>query len=358
MAKTGRVFILGAGFSHSHAQWIGERRARVPLVRSFFREMIGFISGLKADQPDAFRQWFRIVYLAAVAGGDRSRLADRAWLNRLPGDRRFLSRVNVEDLLPFASSSYALWRDLDLAPDRVRRRLLANLRSFPDYWVRAIGVYLNLFRAGRRSAISRFARNLRPGDVILTFNWDNLLEQACMRLGLAVRYHGPAFASGVVLLKLHGSVDWLRLEKRNPFRRTMLERLLGRVWRITDYPGFMDRHAVKYVPLIVPPVAAKTYTPELRGLWRDAVKALIGSSRVVVIGYSLPQSDHLARALMSWASHPEFSRGWGRSVEVVDPCKQAFKRVREALKGRGRIVWIPRRFEESKYARVVRNGLF
>ena len=79
-----------------------------------------------------------------------------------------------------------------------------------------------------------FARRLKPNDLILTFNYDVLLERALERVGKAYRLFPNRYTKihahyaeidsskdEVILLKVHGSVDWFD-------RRRYLERIAGR----------------------------------------------------------------------------------------------------------------------------------
>lgn len=67
----------------------------------------------------------------------------------------------------------------------------------------------------------RFARHLQPHDVILTFNYDTVLEEALRRIGRQFRLFPTRFKEigefasvaddpreEVVILKMHGSIDW------------------------------------------------------------------------------------------------------------------------------------------------------
>ncbi|MEW6262761.1 MAG: hypothetical protein AB1641_06745 [Thermodesulfobacteriota bacterium] len=67
----------------------------------------------------------------------------------------------------------------------------------------------------------KFARRLRPGDYILTFNYDILLERSLDALEIPYRLFPDRFVSvsrysgiidsrkeEVIILKLHGSIDW------------------------------------------------------------------------------------------------------------------------------------------------------
>lgn len=70
-------------------------------------------------------------------------------------------------------------------------------------------------QSGNLCPIERFAERLVDSDTIITFNYDTLLETALA--GLRKKWnHGlrDKCDGGVPVLKMHGSVDWLVLERR------------------------------------------------------------------------------------------------------------------------------------------------
>ncbi len=60
----------------------------------------------------------------------------------------------------------------------------------------------------------RFARCLRPGDAIVTFNYDTIVERACEEVGANWCYpFDDKCDEKIAVAKLHGSVDWIALER-------------------------------------------------------------------------------------------------------------------------------------------------
>ena len=49
---------------------------------------------------------------------------------------------------------------------------------------------------------------ISPGNFIITSNWDVLIERYAQLHGIPLRHSGAGDPSEVVLLKLHGSIDW------------------------------------------------------------------------------------------------------------------------------------------------------
>ncbi len=156
------------------------------------------------------------------------------------------------------------------------------------------------------------------GAVVLTLNYDTLLEWALRRvivggggpldlraaLGIELQsipgYLGVPETRTVVLLKLHGSIDWFYSGSDMYFGEPIYDHPL---------PG--------KVPLILPPVASKSlyFNNELiRGQWTLAAEALARAKRIFCIGYSLPTTDLTVRFLLH-ASRSKFI-GEPRSVPV------------------------------------------
>jgi hypothetical protein len=52
-----------------------------------------------------------------------------------------------------------------------------------------------------------FAEQLHEGDMVISFNWDVLLEIALMQVGKRFTYSGEVDGS-IKLCKLHGSINW------------------------------------------------------------------------------------------------------------------------------------------------------
>lgn len=53
-------------------------------------------------------------------------------------------------------------------------------------------------------------RMIQPGNIVITTNWDTLVERACHARDVPYRLSGPPQDSALVVLKLHGSIDWVR----------------------------------------------------------------------------------------------------------------------------------------------------
>jgi len=189
-----------------------------------------------------------------------------------------------------------------------------------------------------------FAKNLRPSDAILTFNWDVLPEVLMLREETTFcRYDWTP--SRVKLIKLHGSVDLLGAP--NPLMQADLERNPERFECVTKYlwrARTSEQVLVRTKPspfgrslwpqerynkgavLVMPPRYPLGYGFRLIQFnWQKARTALERARQVYIIGYSLPESDLAFRRLVAKAS-----AGWSAevTVDVWNPDPEVGSRAR------------------------------
>lgn len=203
----------------------------------------------------------------------------------------------------------------------------------------------------RREYLRCELKSLSPGDAILTTNWDTLAERTLSELGLwfptdgygiaaPLRPYGIKYAdiplsdlsSKVHVLKLHGSVGWHSLPRKNSWYLRYAnflqflpiavrgEHLLLQDPRETERPYGWHESRV----LIRPSFLKRLQSPVLQDIWRIADKYLHTADEVKIIGYSLPESDGAVRALLN----PLGRRLEDGDVEVtvVDPDQEALNR--------------------------------
>lgn len=162
-------------------------------------------------------------------------------------------------------------------------------------------------------------RIVRPGNVIITSNWDLLVEWYAACRGIPLRLGGSLDNDVVTLIKLHGSVDWTAraywLGTASVREFAVLRELQnGRAARRIDL-GLDDVLRIRAVeamsrswqfikartrrPLMVKMSQGKTtdFAP-IKGMWSDAYHALSASRHVELLGYSLPPDDIEIRTLL------------------------------------------------------------
>lgn len=329
------VFVLGAGFT----------KAFVPgaplLVDDYpIKELL--------EQFRGFEHAARVLEFAA-AGGD-SKVDLEALLTRLSG-------------MPYDSRE-AL-REFAVLESALQDRLLSRIQE-----AKAGGVEKELL-----AGFARFLLKSRAN--VVTFNYDDVLDQSLWEVR---RYAGgparmdywhpdggygfycrPSSVSvtdrtlymdqpSTLVLKLHGSMNWRsRLGEppaRGPSALLHHEKWLGESngWHQSG-PTYTLEEIEKYLepePFIVPPVLIKTglsLHPVLRVIWEAAYKVLSRASQVVFIGYSVPETDLVARTLfretldgrrdvelhvVNWAdaddSKARLRAAYGKVLRIPDEC--------------------------------------
>ena len=158
----------------------------------------------------------------------------------------------------------------------------------------------------------KLLKKLKAKDTMITFNYDTVIEESFedARLwtpvggyGVGVYGHKLDWArkwlkqrgrsdfpsSKLMLLKLHGSLNWvLNINKRVRIKPRPY------VVRTKNKTPTFDSVAI-LAPGWNKPIAKAPFN----GLWRDARLRLQQAKSIVVIGYSLPETDLLARGLFA-----------------------------------------------------------
>jgi hypothetical protein len=225
------------------------------------------------------------------------------------------------------------------------------------------------------------ARWLNAGDMVMSFNYDLLIDRALRkrsdwfpndgygltffrlgrRSGQDVEWRQPLLTrSAVTLLKLHGSMNWLY--PRDSWETVLHADLRGRPKRDvpqhlfcldemspsfeSDHPLYewwerydfsFDDYTYDLHSVIIPPTIAKPYRsfePLIGDLWAKALKELLErTTELFLIGYSLRPDDTRSWWLFRKIASESHSL---RRVIVVDPSDEVFNRVRDAF-GRVRV---------------------
>ncbi len=187
--------------------------------------------------------------------------------------------------------------------------------------------------------LREFGERLRPGDAVITFNYDATLERVLSEQGKWTPTKGYGFrvdldfdpkadraaaelGSAVKILHLHGCVGWFD----------------GGASHIALSRGFLQFLGVNAVdrsmpdepktkPMLIHPSFIKSFEQGYGGLadlWRQAGGALKGACRVFVIGYSLPEADGAALALL--VTNTDRNR-----VQIVNVDRKHSGRLRQLL---------------------------
>jgi hypothetical protein len=294
-----RVFLLGAGASKSWG---------LPLTNELFPLALTGVA--KHRRRQLIRNFIQYQYPHFRA----------RWKNYPPFEE-FLSLVDV--YLEFAD---VIKREHSFSKDEV-----AQIKK--DLLLATSVVLHEALPPADRSRVTKFAEVLRPGDVVITFNWDLLVEEALYDLKKEWKYE---LRDGVIcILKPHGSLDWYD-SKEASIAPDLVFPLNQKFRRILVFKRFRPpRVPNPVVPVILPPVINKKIVyKELQSIWRGAWLALRHAPEIYVIGYSLPPEDLHARFTIRSAirANEKFEQP-GPKVTVVNPDRDVYLRFARLMNG-------------------------
>lgn len=156
-----------------------------------------------------------------------------------------------------------------------------------------------------------FAKQLKDKDLILTFNWDCLLEMAIEKVGKKFTYHYNG--EGIKIFKMHGSINW-RLGEPNDLGQPIKDNFLN--WesmKLSDNlmpkeiyfsEKLFNHHVWKYYnclgevePFIILPGYGKAFdVRNLAHFWYKSEYVFAFTHDVYIIGLSLAPDDFFIRS--------------------------------------------------------------
>ncbi|MGA9209257.1 MAG: hypothetical protein WB347_15745 [Terriglobales bacterium] len=269
-----RVYILGAGASAS---------CGIAVAKDILAESITRLGSRDARNKELVHALLSYLY-PSFNEGLRNYPNIEDFLNLLEMAKSFNSEEFIES---------SLWpkQKLDLVKN-------VTLKAVTDYlWERMQGVdSLNPMKAFA-------AKSLKHADTAITFNWDVTLERGLWDreddFWMPYTYNRRRRGKYITILKPHGSIDWFRIAD-------LSNKLLKRTEKLDDqvrvYPHFnFSKHPelAKVQPVIVPPLATKSFEFEcLKKTWRSVYRAVADSTELCIVGYSLPKEDQFARLVL------------------------------------------------------------
>jgi hypothetical protein len=161
--------------------------------------------------------------------------------------------------------------------------------------------YLNTL-LGAWSSINSISAN-----AIISFNYDLIVEDALNKLSIPYRYGIETKESSthsIELLKLHGSINW-GLRKNS----TSYE----------IHKSYSDLLSHGQTPQIIPPTWRKIFTGQLRQVWDNSLSALEKATRIIVIGFSMPETDNHFKYLLAAGLQKNISL---REIVFVNPDRE------------------------------------
>ena len=196
-----KIFIIGAGFSSP---------AGLPLTQQLFeqiREETRFNTWMSETieiEYESFKEYINNTYDKEDAERKLSNIED------------FISFLDVEHFLSLHGAD--TWSDIGNQAQILTRNLICKIlyNAMKKITPEKFKLYL------------KFVEKLKPGDIIITFNYDTIIEEALFRLNKRFRFHYyGSFPDGydenkdIILFKMHGSMNWFNISNFDNFNLKM-----------------------------------------------------------------------------------------------------------------------------------------
>lgn len=296
------VFLLGSGFSHAIS-------AAMPTMRDLAGPALSFVNDYRPQRS-----------LGAVPLGDLE-----AWMSQLAEPPPFLSESDaLEDKALFLRLADWLWTTLF----RAQQAVFSSQESMPE-WLEKLVTHWHEHRAE-----------------VITLNYDYLVEAALEGLHLGEQptplgyydayplavpfwFHRTGGAFGrearptLKLYKLHGSLNWFYSGAPEFRGQQIYDSQLAGSWSSLSESWLtleqLRERVPGQVPLIVPPTSYKSrfFDNELvRAIWQRARRAVEVAETIFMIGYSMPPTDLMVRALVGLGTEGKTVVSINRDVEI------------------------------------------
>jgi hypothetical protein len=281
--------------------------------------------------------------------------ASSEWYRDIAGflTARYGLEPDIEQLLEAIRDQIANLAHSDSNELQVEREKLKNAQQLIGHGL------IDWFRTIRQNPAPNYAGFAKSvvgiGDSIITFNYDDSLERELAGIGKWSVGRGYGFdldacspESGTVVLKLHGSMNWLASlfggRTRGGFicngsslgSGPTIQQIDVDFLGCQQFGGRIFPGGVAF-PLLILPYKDKKFRFETSfgfeygdfwdSLWSRAHEDLKASDRLVIIGYSLPPVDQRARTMLLQET-PKEAR-----VEVV--CGNQSQRIADEFHVRG-----------------------
>jgi hypothetical protein len=316
-----RVFILGAGFSYP---------AGLPLTN----ELLQLIHTQASQMQYGDSPW-----------GQADRLINELkyyypnteFTHEKIQSGEFNEQIDIEEFLSFTSADSSF-----LYPGDKLSQHGSYFISFCKKW---IGEILLTKQIGLLNRLPQFYHDFvtnLDNSMILTFNWDTVLETLLESNSIPYRYqlNSKDYESrnkSIPLIKMHGSIDWISKPKVSIREEHLKFESIGDEFtNIVKAKGKLkDFYERMHYPWIVLPNYDKiTQLSQYGKTWETPIRYLNDNLEVVIIGYSLRQDDFHSRSFI----YPELvhqSRKGHLKVKVVDYAESIEKEnaIKERFKG-------------------------
>lgn len=284
----------------------------------------------------------RIYYCSPITQGAKPEEGGRHCLEAIDHIRKTLQSESTDleltltlvDLLNLPNHQLRLNSDIEQYDLKQVKKVFAQLIA-ETFHVKSLEAAGHLYETavcgkseGLQKVMKAWAEQIRPRDVLITFNWDVLHEMILWKARKWDWQGGYGFYVGqdlqdwsaVKILKLHGSCNWsLRGGKDSMLRLDYTDLYFRKCGEVNheEMPVPLGSSSDFGDSLVLPSyLKAPWERPVLLPIWQQASEAIKTAEKVIVIGYSLPAADTPTRTMLSLAlKHNESLR----TVSVVLP---------------------------------------
>ena len=308
------IFVLGAGFSAP---------ANIPLAQNLWELILDKSLEVISRNGSNYTMYENILQ-PDIVDYITYHNSSKPNLKRIISDTEiniedFISYLDIEEYLHLLGSKH--WSDAGSKSQTLIRNFIADI------------IYSAQLRITdeQKTLYDQFVRKLEPNDLIITFNYDTILEDSFERNNIPYRYYYAKYqeikpdgvgifdsdSKDIILHKMHGSIDWISNkyfvskgkmciwnQHRSLFnaRRILSEPYyenneMKTIYRITNLGKYFKMNQkVLESPLIISPSYNKmVYLNPLKELWNGFIGNGRGSKRLIFIGFSLPPHDEYIR---------------------------------------------------------------
>lgn len=318
-----KLYILGAGASHA-LSYVKSHSSKQP--KSVTPLDKNFLHYLNVHKPTT--GWRRKAIEQIKEG----------WL-----DDSDLFKECLEQAIIKRVSQYDFLSNIN--PARTRKK--CSNEDYLNYITHLITANLLKSKSNASGDTKKFINHVFPsgstGDPyknrIITFNYDTLIERPLIERGVSIKklYFDRIVkdkSEGLrrntdqkflhpLILKLHGSANWRC--SRIDFNKLLTgdpQKEKFTIWTNDKAPTPEDDDS----PLIIPPIPQKPITRSIlfKFLWTTAFEYMHEAKEIVIVGYSCPYTDSIARAMFTHFKNKKL-----QTITIVDPNAGALKNYKE-----------------------------
>jgi hypothetical protein len=356
--KRQKLLILGAGCSRNYSQGTSNITGlESPLDSNFFKMAKKVLLNSRLESDLAILIEGLVHNLHRLYGYEAFEIKN--WINTsdasrflevLEDDRLSLEKVMTQ--LIFENEIFQRMPPLDGYYQGENRTI--DVDSSPKALIELIALTISKALEGPVcSEHIRLANSLSQGDVVISFNYDLLMDNALRETkkltdcGYLVPFRSVLDGQGsrrmedtpsdITLIKLHGSLNWLHCSFCDTNFLDRSEKISPQYATLPHRCPYCGESNVYFQRVIVPPLLAKNYSlSPLKYLWSRVNRYVAKAREIVIIGYSFPPTDFATEALLRDSFPWEFQRQ--TRFVIVNTQKEVFDRFKKTFNS-SEVIW-------------------